>query len=129
MGAANAESYSVKERCFRLALREDIERFLRLAAVYAGTLDRFFDSVMPAHQRDRARKIALLNVAVLKGAPPEGALLRAAAAVRQHDRQRDFAFAEIVADAFAEHRGLARIVERVIDELEGETDIFAIDAE
>ena len=53
------------------------------------------------------------------------ALALRAAAERQHHRQRDLALAEIVADILAELGRLAAVVERVVDELEGDAEIHA----
>ncbi len=60
---------------------------------------------------------------------PEGALSGAAAAIAQHHGKRDLAFAEIVADALAEGRRFAGIIEGVIDELKRKAEIAAIGPE
>ena len=52
----------------------------------------------------------------------------AAAPERQHDRQRDLAFAEIVADVLSELRAGAAVVEGIVDELEGDAEIHAVGA-
>ena len=81
MRAADAEIDRVEHCRFRRALGEDAERFLRFPAIGPRALDGLLDGVMPAHQRQRLIQIALLDVAVLKRALPEGALLRAAVPV------------------------------------------------
>jgi hypothetical protein len=70
----------------------------------------------------------VVGLVVLDGRLPEGAFLGRAAPVGQDDRQRHLALAEIVADILAEIARLAAIVERVVDELEGEAQIGAVGA-
>ena len=77
------------------------------------------------HQRNRLRKIGLGRIAGFQCAPPECAFRLGAAAEREHDRKRDLAFAEIVAQVLAELGRLAAIVERIVDELEGDAEIHA----
>jgi hypothetical protein len=79
------------------------------------------ERVIALHQRKRIGEIILADFALLQRALPKRPLNRIAAPVAQHHRQRDLALAEVVAHAFTESRGLARIVERVVDELESET--------
>ena len=71
-------------------------------------------------------EIAVADVALAQCAVPEGALLRRAAAERQHHRQRDLAFAEIIADVLAELGRFAAVVERVVDELEGDAEVHPV---
>ena len=80
---------------------------------------------MAAHQFDRMLEIAVALLAVLQRAAPEFALALVGGAQRQYHRQRDLAVAEIVADALAELRLQRRIVEHVVDELEGDAEIAA----
>ena len=49
-----------------------------------------------------------------------------AAPERQHDGQRDLALAEIVAGVFAELGRGAAVVERVVDQLEGDPEVHPI---
>ena len=88
-----------------------------------------FKALCSLHQRQGLGEIVLADIALLQRALPESALGRIAAAVAEHHRQRDLALAKIVADALAEHRRLARIVERVVDELKSKPEIAAIGAQ
>src|SRR5207247_430756 len=77
------------------------------------------------HQRDRQFEVGVGRLAVLERAPPKDAFALGAAAERQHHRQRDLAGAEIIADVLAELGRLAAVVERIVDELEGDAEIHA----
>src|SRR5579872_4035967 len=83
---------------------------------------------MRMHGRDRGFEIAVLELAALERAAPEIAFLFRAAAEGENDGQGDLALAEIVADILAELHRSAAVVERVIDELKGDTEIDAIAA-
>src|SRR6266446_6187430 len=89
----------------------------------ARALDRILECAMSVHEADRDLQILFRHVALLERAPPEHALTLRAAAIAQDYRQRDLAVAEIVADVLAELRGFSTIVERVVDELEGNAEI------
>ena len=78
--------------------------------------------------RQRGFEIAVDDLALLQRPPPEFALLGRAAAERQHHRQGDLALAEIVADVLAELGRRAAVVERVVDQLEGDAEIGAVAA-
>ena len=80
---------------------------------------------MLGHQDDCEIQIGVGRLAVLERAPPEDALALGAAAERQHHRQRDLAGTEIIADILAELGRLAAVVERIVDELEGDAEIHA----
>ncbi len=105
------------------------ERVAGDRAVMARPLHRVAQRVVPLHQAHRLGEIVLADLAVLERALPERPLRLIAAAVAQHHRQRDLALAEIVAHALAERRRLARIVERIVDQLEGEAEIAAVGAQ
>ena len=91
----------------------------------AGPLDGVLDGAVAAHGGDRRLKIPLADAALRQRALPEGALLAGAAAERQQHRQGDLAFAEIVAGVLAELCRDPAIVERVVDQLEGDAEIGA----
>ena len=110
------------------ARREQLQRVARHRAIMARALDRIFERAVLLHRRERGFEIALRHFALLQRAPPEFALAFRAAAERQHDRQGDLAFAEIVADILAELGRGAAVVERVVDQLEGDAEIDAIAA-
>src|SRR5690606_23817220 len=105
------------------------QRVPRDRAVVPRPLDRVVERAMPAHPVKGAHQIALALVEVLKRAAPEAALLLRAAPVGEHDRQGDLAVAEIVAHGLAELGLARRVVERVVDELEGDAEIEAVTVE
>ena len=70
-------------------------------------------------------EVTILDAALDDRATPELALVVGAAPERQDDRKRDLSLAEIVADAFSQSQTVARIIERVIDELEGDSEVLA----
>ena len=65
---------------------------------------------MLEHEPDGVFEIGIGRFAALERAPPELALGVAAAAKREHDRQRDLSLAKVVADILAELGGFAAIV-------------------
>ena len=91
----------------------------------AGALQRIGQRVVALHQALRLREIAVALVELLDGALPEFAVDRAAAQEGEDHRQRDLALAEIVADGLAELGLAAGIVERIVDQLEGDAEIHA----
>ena len=78
---------------------------------------------MPLQKLDRPGEIVVALIAVFERALPEAAVVGVAAAVGENDRQRDLAFAEIVADRFSEQGLLAGIIERIVHQLEGDAEI------
>ena len=42
---------------------------------------------------------------------------------QENDGKRDFAFAEVAANRFSKGRGVRRVVEQVVDELEGNPEV------
>ena len=75
------------------------------------------------HQADRIFEVGVGRVPLLERAPPECPLALRSAAERQHYRQRDLALAKIVAGVLAELGRLAAVIEGVIHELKGDTEI------
>src|SRR3954469_26081452 len=128
MGAVDAEVDGVEEGLLHGAVREQGEGVARHGAVVAGALDRVLERAVPANDRERLLEVALADRALAEGAAPEGALRLAAAAERQHDRQRDLALAKVVADVLAELGAHAAVIERVVDELEGDAEVHAVAA-
>ena len=124
--AADAEVDGVEQRRARLALREDMQRITSFFAVKAGSLNRLFDSVMTAHERNRFGQIRVSDHPLLQGAPPKGPFFHAAPAIGEDDRQRYLPFPEIVADTLAKAFGFAGVIEGVVDKLEGQADIRSI---
>src|SRR5689334_15871222 len=116
MGAADAEIDGVEEGLLHGAVREEGEGVAGHGAVMAGALDRVIEGAVPAHDAK-----GLLEGAI-------GALALVAAPEREHDRQRDLALAEIVAEVLAELRAGAAVIERVVDELKGDAEIHAVAA-
>src|ERR1700675_2906665 len=90
-----------------------------------GTADRVLERAMLDHQADGVIEIGIFGLAALQRPPPEFALIIAAAAEGEHDRQRDLALAKIVTDVLAQSRRGAAVVEYVVDQLEGDAKIHA----
>ena len=68
-------------------------------------------------------QVALGLFPLFQGAPPEGAFVFVPAAEGQDHRQGDLTVAEIIADGLAQVRLQGRVVEHVIDDLEGNTQV------
>ena len=83
----------------------------------ARPLQRVGQRILTLHQRKRFGQIVLADLAVLERSLPEFPLRLSAPAIAQHHRQRDLALAKIVAHALSERRRLARIIERIVDQL------------
>src|SRR6185312_1403310 len=96
-------------------LRRRLQRRQRVAgdlAEMAGTADRVADGRAARRQGERMLQFGLAVLVALDGALPELPLLCRAPAVREDDRKRHLALAEIVADILAEVLAVAAIVER-----------------
>ena len=104
---------------------EQAQRIARHGAVVAGAFERVGDGVVALDQHLRLLEIAVALVELLDGALPEFAVDGAAAQEGQDHRQGDLALAEIVADGLAELGLAAGIVERIVDQLEGDAEIHA----
>src|SRR5690349_7735248 len=104
---------------------EERQRILGHGAIVARPLDRVLERGMTADQAHRMLEVALGDLARFEGAAPEFPVRLAAAAKRQDDGERDLPLPEIVADILAEPRLGPAIVERVVDELEGDPEIHA----
>ena len=78
---------------------------------------------MPFDQAVRLFEIVGTLVELLDGALPELAIDGAAAQEGQDHRQGDLALAEVVADRLAELGFAAGVIEGVVDQLEGDTEI------
>src|SRR5215472_15413090 len=124
--ALQAEVDDLVEGAFLRAVAEGGERGAGGGAVGAGTLQRFREGAVGAQEPDRVVEVALLLLQVLERAAPEALLLLVAAAEGQHDRQRDLALAEVVADGLAKLGLARRIVEEVVDQLEGDAEVEAV---
>src|ERR1700738_1506455 len=125
MRPRQTERYHLLQRALHWGCRKQRQRIDRHGAVMLGTVDGVFQRAMFCHQANGVVEIAVADFAAFQRIDPEGALGGVAAAERQHHRQRDLALAEIVADVLAELCGLAAIVQHVVDELEGDTEIHA----
>src|SRR5258705_339411 len=109
-----------------LAIGEDAERVPGYGAVMGGSRYGIPQGAMAFHQLDPMGEIALVLLEVLERAAPEAALFDAAAPIGEHHRQRDLALAEIIADGLAELRLARRVIQHVVDQLEGDAEIEAI---
>src|SRR5262249_58497691 len=79
-------------------------------------------------EADGVMETGVGGCAALERPPPEFALGVAAAAEREHHRQRNLAFAKIVADVLAEPRRHPVIVKRIVDELKSDAEIHSVGA-
>src|ERR1700719_4738165 len=92
----------------------------------AGPLDGVRERAMLVHGRDRVVEVALRDFVLLQGAAPELPFFLRTAPERQNDRQGYLPFPEIVADILAELDRSSAVVERVVDELERDTEVQAV---
>ena len=104
-------------------------RRLKLMKPEAVIVNTSRGEVIDENALTRMRQVVAGDRALDKCAPPEFAVFRRAATIGEHGRQRDFSLAEIVAHVLAERRRLPAIVERVVDQLEGDAEIGAEGAE
>src|SRR5579885_849538 len=128
IGAVDAEIHDLNEREFPCRRRKKLESIARHGAIMTGTFDRVFERAVLVHDRDRKFKIPVRDLSRLKRAPPEVALLLGAAPERQDDGESDLAFAEVVSDILAKLCRGAAIVEGIVDQLKGNSEIHAIAA-
>ena len=98
-------------------------------AVTSGALERGSDRAVALEQTLSRAEVGRGLLEVGQGALPEGPLALVAASVGQEDRQGDLALAEIVADRLAELCLPGAVVERVVDQLEGDADVLAVGRE
>ena len=86
---------------------------------------RVADGAAAGDEVDGALQVAVALADIFKDAPPEVALPVVAAGEGENRRQGDRPLAEIVADGLVQG-GAAAVVERVIDELEGDAEMPAV---
>src|SRR5262245_23199631 len=75
------------------------------------------------YEADGMVEIGVGGLALFQRAAPEPAFLGRAAAQCQPDRHRDLTLAKVVPDVLAELLRLAAIVERIVHQLEGDTEV------
>src|SRR5215813_13299269 len=121
--ARDTELDRLFESLFHRRIWEQGECVLGDRAVVTGALDRVLERAVLGHERNGFIEVGVGRVAVLERAAPERPLTLRPAAVGEDHGQRDLAFAEIVADVLAELGGLAAVVERVVDQLEGDAEV------
>src|SRR5262245_24550588 len=101
MPPRDAEVDRLEERALVRAWREDGERIMRDRAVVPGAFDRVHGCAMTFDELLSRRQILLPLRPLLQRAFPEAPLLLIAASVGEHDRERDLALPEIIADRLA----------------------------
>src|SRR5262245_60758248 len=126
VGAADAEVDDLVERAGGGPRRHVGQRGAGARAELARAIQRRLDSTMPLHQANGVLEVAGLNLGLAQRTPPERAFLLAAAAEAHDHGQRDLAFAEVVAGGLAESGAVAGVVERIVDELEGDAEVVAV---
>src|SRR5690349_3939103 len=119
----DADIDDLEQRLLLRAVGEDAEGIAGDGAVVAGPGDGVAQRAVLGHQADRAVEVAVAMLERFQRAAPEAALLSVAAAEGEDDRQGDLALLEIVADRLAELGLLGRVVEHVVDQLEGDAEI------
>ena len=122
----DAEADQIGERVRVAIALEDRQRVAGDGPIVAGALHGRFDRTVLLHQADRPLKIALLNLGVAQRPFPEIALDIPAAPETEDHRKGDLALAEVITHGFAEMAAVAGIIERIVDQLEGDAEIAAI---
>ena len=129
LDAVDREVDGLQHRLLDLGIGENAEGVAGDGAVMAGAFDRIAERAMAVEERHGVVEVAVLLVEFLQRPAPERPLLVAAAAEGEDDGQGDLALAEVVAHALA-HLVLGRgVVDDVVDELECDAQIEAIDIE
>src|ERR1700691_6391451 len=90
-----------------------------------GAPDGILECSVLAHQADGVFEVCVGRFTPLQRAAPKLTFTIGAAPEGEHDRQRDFALAEVVADFLAKLRRCAAVVEDVVDQLESNAEIHA----
>src|SRR5690606_5659255 len=91
--------------------------------------DRIGDRVVLLHQLESDFELLVVGLVFLDCRLPELALFLRSPAEAEDDRQSYLTFAEVVTDILAEARRIARVIERIIDKLEGKSKIGAVRAQ
>ena len=128
MGSGDAEVDGFDQSGLHRGLREQFQRIMGHGAVMAGAFDGVLDRAVLGHQPHRLVEMRVRGVAGFQSLFPEGAFGIVAAAEGQHDGQSDLALAEIVADILAQFGTGAAVIQRIVDQLEGNAEIGAIAA-
>ena len=128
-GTLDAEVDQVEERVTSGRVGEGGQGGACLVAELCRPRQRALDGMVPGDEPLRMLQILGALLLLLERAAPEAPLLGAAAREGDDDGQRDLAFPEIVADGLAQQRLPGRIVEGIVDELEGDAEIVAVDGE
>ena len=97
----DAEIHGLDQCGLHRRIGKQSQRIAGNGAVMVGAADGVFERAVLDHQPDGMIEIGVFGLAALQRSPPEFALGVAAAAEGEHDRQRDLALAEIVADVLA----------------------------
>ncbi len=113
---------------FASTVREQRQRVAGDRAVMAGTGEGLVDRSVALQQVDRGSERIVVDLAGLQRALPELALAIRSAPHREDDGEGDLTLAKIVTDLLAELGLAAAIVERVVDQLEGDAEIGAVGA-
>src|SRR5262249_22872673 len=121
--AADADLDGLFQRLLHRRGRKQSERVGGDRTIVPCALDGVFERAVLHHQADRMLEVGVGRVPLLERAPPERPFALRSAAERQHHRQRDLALAKVVPGVLAELGRLAAVVEGVIHELEGDTEV------
>jgi len=125
IGAADTKLDRLFQSGFHRRGWKQRERISRNCTVVPGALDGVLQRTVLGHQTDGIFEVGVRGVRLLESTPPECSFVVLSAPKREHDGQGDLAFAKIVADVLPELGRLASIIERIIDELECDTEVHA----
>ena len=92
----------------------------------ACALDRVRKRIGVPEQTRCVREVFVRDAFSTNGHSPEGAVPFISARISEDHRQGHLAVAEVVADALAHGRGVGRIVDHVVAQLKGDSEILAI---
>src|SRR6202167_940488 len=123
--SGNTKIHGLGERRLHRRVGEQRERVAGNSALMVGASDGILERAMLTHQADSVFEVCVGRLAPFQRAAPKLTFAIGAAAKGEHDRQRDLALAEVVADFLAEFSRCAAIVEDVIDQLESNAEIHA----
>jgi len=108
-----------------LAIGKQAERVTGDRRVVPGPGHRVGQRAVALDQFLSPRQVTVVLIQILQTAAPKGAFLLGAPAKGQDHRQGNLALAEVIADGLAQFRLFGGIVQRVVDQLEGNSQIGA----
>src|SRR3954469_11421561 len=129
IGPRDGELDGLGQRRLGLPGGERPQRVDGALAVGAGAGEGVVEGAAVSEQAGGVREIVVGGAAGLDRPAPEMALLLGAAGVGEDDGQSNLAVAEIVAGILAHDAAVGGIVDRIVDELEGDAEVAAVAVE